>query len=405
MIINKYLLKDIIINFISFLVIINMVLVVTQILRVSDILVNFGFSLENILLPLLFIILPTFSLTTPIAFFFAMISSVGRLCLDGEYGVILASGYSLKQLARIPILFAVILFLTLSWSGAYLEGWGRRELMNFLYSKTKTELDNIITNKLQSGVFLSDFMGFILYAEKVSEDRRHLANVMIAPQKNAFFAKPDSESTAHFGYSLTAPKGEFSGSLENGDLSLSLEQSIMVLPKEEGENVSVVRFDALKFDLMKIFSSQFIGSEPEEDDFRSYGPLKLYDYVESLEKDVKRDEKNYLKARYLLHQRFGGSFSLVIFSIMAMIIGISDVRKGRSNTYYLAIAFVIFLYILIMAFKWLAEQGALPAPLAVWGLNIGAFTYAYYLLNKKSTLPMSESLLHLKYLFPFPWRY
>ncbi len=400
MIINKYLLKDIIINFISFLVIINMVLVVTQILRVSDILVNFGFSLENVLLPLLFIILPTFSLTTPIAFFFAMISSVGRLCLDGEYGVIVASGYSLKQLSFTPLIFSVLLFLGLSWSGAYMEGWGRRELMNFLYSKTKTELDNIITNKLQSGVFLSDFMGFILYAEKVSDDRRHLSNVMIAPQKNSFFAQPDKLGKDPFGYSITAPKGEFSGSLENGDLALSLEQSVMIQPKASGENISVVRFDALKFDLMKIFSSQFIGSEPEEDDFRSYGPLKLYNYVTSLEKEPKRDEKNYLKARYLLHQRFGGSFSLVIFSLMAMIIGISDVRKGRSNTYYLAIAFVILLYVLIMALKWLAEQGLVSAPLAVWGFNIGSFLYAYYLLSRKSTLPMSESLFHWRYLLP-----
>jgi len=147
----------------------------------TDVLVTFGITLENVLLPLLYVILPFMSFNIPIAYMFAVTLGIGRLSADGEYAGMLAAGYALRRTAVPVMLIAVVLYGVGLTCSMHLEGWGRRELVRFLYKKTQTEVDNMLKFKLQSGVFLDDFLGLVLYTERISSNRQNLENVMIAP--------------------------------------------------------------------------------------------------------------------------------------------------------------------------------------------------------------------------------
>ncbi len=87
-------------QFIVVLVILCAIVLVSQIARLAEVLVNFGFSVENILMPQLFVILPFLTYSIPWAFLFAVIVSIGRISGDGEYTAMLAGGYSLVKMAR-----------------------------------------------------------------------------------------------------------------------------------------------------------------------------------------------------------------------------------------------------------------------------------------------------------------
>src|SRR5690606_10602516 len=105
-------------------------------------------SAENVLLPFLYLILPFLSVTIPIAFLFAVLITFSRLSADGEYPAMLASGFSLKRAAMPVLLVAVVMYGVAASCALNLEPWGRRELVQFLYRKTQTELDNYVRYKM-----------------------------------------------------------------------------------------------------------------------------------------------------------------------------------------------------------------------------------------------------------------
>jgi lipopolysaccharide export system permease protein len=359
------------------------VIVVSQLVRLSEVLVTFGLSLENVFLPFLFIILPFLSLAIPMANLFAVVLTYGRLSADGEYAALLAAGYSLARSAVPVMLIAVLLYGAGAASAMYLEAWGRRELIQFLYRKTQTELDNMVKYKMQSGVFLDDFLGYVLYAEKISDDRTQFENVLLAPG-----GRDGNEE-----FSLLAPSGQITGSVETGDLKLSLNQGTAYARRQGTEKVSLLRFERAEIDLLRIFHDQIIGSDAAEDDYRSYTPTELAKYVSDLEAAPQKDPSLYRRAAYLFHSRIASPFAAITFALFGMVLGVSDPRRGKSTAYIGAIATIMGGYVLMMGCKWLAENGHASVIVSAWLPNVLLGGFGLFLVFQKNRLPPSEGTL------------
>ncbi len=363
---------------------------VSQLVRLSEALVAFGVSLENILLPFLYIIVPFLSFNIPISYLAAVMLAFSRFSSDGEYAAMLASGFPLKRAAKSVLIIAVILYFVASFCAVYGEAWGRKELVNFYFRKTQTEVDNLIKHRLQEGVFSEDFLGYMLYAEKISADRTRFGNLMIAPAG----ASKDR-------FTILAPSGGISGSVNEGKLNLFLEKGVLHASNREHGDQSVLKFDQMEIDLLRMFRERILGGDEAKDDYRSYPPLKLYQYVSAIENDPNVDRKIYYKARYLLHQRVATPFIVIIFACFGMALGVVDPRAGRNRAYAGAIAGIIVGYVVIMTFKWFAEKGTISAPLAAWLPNFGLLSFAWFLMYQKNRLPPSESPLdpqHIEFL-------
>ncbi|RYZ50627.1 MAG: LptF/LptG family permease, partial [Proteobacteria bacterium] len=226
-------------QFITVFCILSAVIVISQLVRLSEILVTFGLSVENLFLPFLFILMPFVSIIVPIALLFAVLLGFSRLSADGEYSAMMAAGYSLKR-AMIPVLFvATAAYAIAVMSSVYFESWGRRETLKFYHRKAQTELDNMIKYRMKEGVFQDDFLGYVLYAEKISSDRSHLENVMLAPGRDS--------SKEHF--TLLAPIASIDGSVEAGDLRMSFSHGIIYTAQPASSDVSIMKFKKLDLDL------------------------------------------------------------------------------------------------------------------------------------------------------------
>lgn len=379
----RYLLKELVPQFLSTLIVICAIIVVSQLVRLSEVLVTFGLSIENVFLPFLYIILPFISLTIPMAFLFAVVLTFGRLSADGEYAALLAAGFSLKRAARPVIAMSLVLYVAASLCALNLEAWGRREMVQFLYRKTQTELDNMVRYKMQAGVFLDDFLGYVLYAEKISADRSQFENIMLAPG-----SRSRGES-----FTLLAPSGTLSGSVEAGDLRLSLDYGVAYSARPNSDKHSILRFNRAEIDLLRIFHEQILGADSAEDDYRSYTPTELVNYVDGLKDQADEDPTEYRKARFLLHQRIGWPFSVVAFGLFGLVLGISDPRRGKSSAYVGVIVCAIVVYVVQMGFKWLSEKNGLPAPVGAWMPNLLLLAFGGFLVYQKNRLPPSEGTL------------
>jgi lipopolysaccharide export system permease protein len=377
-----YIVKEVVPQFFSALIILSTILVVSQLVRLSRELVAFGLSPENILLPFLYIILPFMSFNIPIAYLGAVMIAFGRLSADGEYAAMLASGFSLKKSVVPVIIMAVVLYLVAATCSVFGEPWGRKQLEQFFYEKTQTEVDNLIKFRLQSGVFAEDFLRFVLYTEKISSDRSTFTNVMIAPGNGS----DDS-------WMIMAPKGVISGSVSEGRLSLDLQNGVMHSSAARTNEHSILRFERMELDLLRLFREQILGGADASFDYRSYSPGELQKYVNKIEADPAVPREHYWKARYLMHQRFATPFVIVIFTCFGLVLGVTDPRSGKSRAYIGAIAGIIFGYVIVMGFKWFAEKGTISAPIAAWMPNGLLAIFGVWLVYQKNRLPPSESPL------------
>jgi len=375
-----YIVKEIVPQFFSALIILSTILVVSQLVRLSEALVAFGVSFENILLPFLYIIVPFLSFNIPISYLAAVMLAFSRFSNDGEYAAMLASGFPLRRAAKPVLIIAFVLYLLACYCSVYGEAWGRKELVNFYFRKTQTEVDNLIKVRLQEGVFSEEFMGYMLYAEKISPDRSRFGNLMIAPA-----------GSSKDRFTILAPTGGITGSVSEGRLNLLLEKGVLHSSNRVRGEQSILKFEQMEIDLLSMFRERILGGDEVKDDYRSYPPFKLYQYVNSIENDQTVPRQIFYKARFLLHQRIATPFIVIIFACFGMALGVTDPRSGRNRAYIGAISGIIGGYVVLMAFKWFAEKGSISAPVAAWFPNAALLAFSWFLMYQKNRLPPSES--------------
>lgn len=333
--------------------------------------------------------MPMVAITIPIALLFAVLLAFSRLSADGEYAALLASGYSLRRAVGPVLVVAAGAYVLAMASSVYFEAWARRETIAFTHRKAQTELDNIIKYKVKAGVFLDDFLGYVLYAENISSDRTHFENVMLAPGRG--------NTSQHF--TLLAPAASINGTVESGNLRMSFDYGLIYTTQPNHSDVSVVKFKRADLDLLRIFRDQVLGAQSEADDYRAYTPTQLWRYINAMATKTKQEEiDKYVKARYLFHQRLSMPFAAVFFALFAMVFGINDERRGKNFGFLASILTLIIGYIVMMSFKYLAEKGQLSAPLAAWLPNGLLLSIAGFLIYQKNRLPPSESIFDLRHI-------
>ena len=384
-----YWFREIVPQFFTSLCVLCSVIVISQIIRLSEVLVTFGLTLENVLMPFLFIMVPFLTFTIPMAYMFAVLLSFSRMSADGEFTAMLASGYSLRRAAFPVMLLGGLLYVVATFSALYLEPWGNNERIKFYKRKAETQLDNMIKVRMKPGVFLDDFLGYVIYAETMNPDRTRFDNVLLAP----------GSAQKGQNFTLLAPSASISGSVESGDLRMAFDYGVIYTATPTSDEVSVVKFKRAELDLLKIFQEKIFGPQDSGGDYRSLTPGPLKEFIATMkEKKDAHSQKLYRKANFLFHQRFGMPFATIFFAMFAMVLGIQDERRGKSQGYLGSIATIILSYILVMSFKYWAEKGLVSAPLGVWIPNAILLTFALYIVYQRNRLPPSESTLDPKFI-------
>lgn len=361
--------------------------VISQMIRLSEFLLAFGISFENIFLPITFIVIPFLTFTIPVAFMFAVMLSFSRMSMDGEYTAMLASGMGMKKILRPVAGLTLILVFICAYCANHLESWGRSEYLAYTFQKTQNELDNIIRTKMQPGVFVEDFLGYTFYAEKVDSKKENFGNVVICPNKTT---QPDKISV------VSAPRASIKGSMEKGSLTMTLFEGTSINMNSSSQETSVSKFDRLEFDILRIFREQLFGTKDQSEDYRSLATPKLYSYLKTLEDSKETNSRRYLKPLYLFHYRIASCLSPVIFGIFGILLGISDQRRPKGRGYAYAILSVVFTFIFVNSMRGPAANGLIPAEFAAWFPNTSLLIFGIFLLYRRNKLPPSEPALSLK---------
>jgi lipopolysaccharide export LptBFGC system permease protein LptF len=351
--------------------------------RLSNVLMTFGLSAENVLLPFLYIILPFLPVIFAVAYLFAVVTTVARLSVDGELTAIQSKGMSLMRFAHAPVVVGVLVSLLSGLSALYFEAWGRREFVQFVYRKSHVEVDNVLHTKLQEGVFLHDFLDYVLFAKTISKDRSTLSEVLVSSNR---------ESKTKF--VLLAKTAKLKGAIAEGNLKVQFFDGFVYSIADDGEEVKTARFRQGEIDLLQVFHERILGQPTAVDDFRSFPPGELSRFIDTLllKTDEPPPQEVLAKARYLWHSRLANALLVISFSLLGILLGVHDPRAVREPIFLKTVATIMLCFSLSSLFRWLAENSYTNPVLAAWGPQLTLLGLALLALLQRNRLPATQSL-------------
>jgi len=369
---SKSLITDVLKQFLVQLIGLNGLTLASQLTRLIEVLSQFGLNIENVLLPLIFLVVTFLPLTIPLAFLFAIVIVLNQSQQNGELTAIQALGVSPMNLAKPLLVFAVLLFGFGAVTGLYLDPWGQKEFRKFFIKKSQTEIDSLVKVQLRPGIFTDRFINHVFYAGKIDRDNLKFTNLVITPK---------SQSASPF--VLFASSGQITGSVESGSLKFMLKNPYTYSYSEGYKKLSTSHAKSMELDLLKIFQSEIVGRQGRLN-YTTFFPGELQTYYQEKNslllqeqqkknpdlKVIKKLKRSSYGANYLWHFRLAGSFIVFGFSMLGLRFVLGENVRGRSYLFVKVIGLVLLTYFLIMAMRWLAESGLVDAGVAVWTANI-----------------------------------
>ena len=347
--INGYILKEIAVPFCTILLVLTFVLLMGRILQLMDLMINKGIAFTDIA-RLMILLIPSFLVfTIPISLLMAILIGLGRLSGDNEITVLKMSGVSLYQLSLPVACAALAAFVMTATTSLFLVPFGNLASRNLLYDMAKQKASIGIREK----VFIDDFQGILLYAERISVQGDFLEGVLISDNR---ITREPSTIIARRAYLISNP--------DTMVITLRLEDGSMHTVDAGLKNYRKMdfRFYDVRLDLAASLS------EKKEVDAKSGAEMTIAELVAKLRSLGIKDEA--LREMAIeLNKKLTIPLSCLVFALIGVPVGIRAHRSVRSRGFAIGLALVLAYYLLRLGGEALVETGSLSPVIGTWTPN------------------------------------
>lgn len=370
----RYILSEIMRPFMGAAFFFAFVMMMFQIIRLSDFFIKQGVSGYSILVLLWYLLLTFTPVIFPIAFLLAVLMGFGRLSGDSEVLAMRASGVSIYSML-VPVMGAgvVLTFITLMCN-MYFVPYGSRMFRYDLFRITNTKA--IAT--IHEGTFNADFFDLVLYADNVDPKKNTMDRVLIYDERKEGQPVTVVARNGRILNNLQDEKGIpglvlrlFNGSLHRGNPEMD------VYEKTAFEVYDIfLRIETAKVVGVEIPRTMDMGVLSDKIDAVKANMRKTNRTFEQLGRDDQLDLLNY-GAEYW--KRIALAASCLVFALMGLAFGVVRTRTVRSNSFVICLV-VLLVYWTIYSYGWnLASEGKVPAIAGTFAANllmlvISAFT-------------------------------
>jgi lipopolysaccharide export system permease protein len=358
-ILRNYILKDFAAAFCFGLLILTMVMLLGNIMKLSDMVVRKGVSLFDALRIFSFFLPYIVGFTLPLAFLMGVLLSMGRLVGDNEIVAINVAGVSVYRILCLFLVLSAICSL-------FLLFLNDKVIPGFHY-RYRTEIKNIYSKNMgaliEPGVFMENFDGYIIYVSDV--ENNILKNVYIYETK-------DNKATSKVTFAKTA---DFV--VEGDSLKMKLNDGF----RDETDVNNPGQLYRLMF--KTFFTDIPIAQKRQNSEEKKRSDMTIAEL---------RDKMMELKAKGIkthefsgeIHQRISFAFSALVFTIFGF--GISLVVRHREKSINFGIAFLIagFYYLLFILGTALVEYQKIAPWVGMWMPNIIVLTAGLIVMFKNA---------------------
>lgn len=179
-IIDRYVAAEVIGPFVMGVGLLTFALVTGKLLKLTEMVVNHGVGLGQVM-SLIGYIMPAFlELTFPMAVLLGVLLGFGRMSGDRELIAARACGISLYRLAIPVIGVALVVYAMASWFAFSVRPWANTNLQAELYRLSRTRS----TAGLKEKIFDNSFPGLVLYVDHISDNNGSLQGVLISDARS-----------------------------------------------------------------------------------------------------------------------------------------------------------------------------------------------------------------------------
>jgi lipopolysaccharide export system permease protein len=355
-----YILKEILPVFLIGLMVFTIILLMDKLLKLIEMILGSGVSLLQISMLLAYLTPSFLVFTIPMAVLLSILITFGRLSGDSEITAFKASGMSLYQLFFPVSIFSVGAYLLTTFLVFYGLPWGNQGFKTTLYkiAQSKVEIE------IKERVFNDLFDGLVVYVEKVPIQGKRIEGILIYDDRdqgktNTIFAKE--------GYLFSHPESQevvlrlFNGDIHRFDPKTNVYQK--------------VKFNTydLKLEFAKALSG--LGRKLRDHEMSIEDIKKKIEQKKAIGEDTTSQEVE-------LQKRFAIPFACIVFTLVAVPLGIQPRRSGRSFGFIFSIFILLTYYISLTASEILALRQTIPTFLAGWAPNFLFGSFGIYLLIK-----------------------
>ncbi|HUA33669.1 MAG TPA: LPS export ABC transporter permease LptF [Candidatus Binataceae bacterium] len=359
-IIDRYVAREVLAPFAVGVGLLTFALVTARLLKLTEMVVNHGVSVGDVL-GLIGYIMPAFlEMTFPMAVLLGVLLGFGRMSGDQEMTAARACGVSLYRLA-IPVLaVALVVYAISSWFAFSLRPWANSNLTHKLFELSETTS----TAGLKEKIFNANFPGLVVYVDEMSSENQMLKGVMISDSRDP---KQQNTIIARSGIIVPASQGVVTLRLFDGSI-------YGVEPKSESSHITSFRIYDLSVQPMESMGVR--AQDPEE--------LPYAALVAQIRKAREEGKPDY-EAETELAGKYTIPFATMLFAIIGIPLGLKPARGGHSERFGVAVGLFFIYYSLMRVGETLAQRGKLNAFVAMSLPDIAFVILAIWLFTRAAS--------------------
>jgi lipopolysaccharide export system permease protein len=347
--INRYILREIAVPFCMILCVLTFVLLMGKILQIMDLMINKGIGFTDITRLMLFLMPSFLVFTIPISLLIAILIGLGRLSGDNEWTVLKMSGISLYQLSFPVACTALATFLMTLATTIFLVPYGNLASKALLFDMARQKASIGIREK----VFIDDFQGILLYAEKIPVHGDFLEGVLISDSR---ISREPSTIIARRAYLVSNP-----------------DTMVITLRLEDGSTHTVDpslnhyrKMDFRFYDVRLDLASPLAGDK--NSGVKSSTEMSLAELMARVRNSGVKDEA-LRELAIELNKKLTIPFSCLVFALIGMPLGIRAHRSVRSRGFTIGLFLVLIYYLFRLSGEALVETGGLSPIIGTWAPN------------------------------------
>ena len=369
----RYLGKELLASFALGLVGFTFILLTGRILQLTELFVNKGIPLSQIL-ELLYYLLPSFLvLTVPMATLLSVLLTFNRLSGDNEFTALKASGVSLYQMTPPVFMLAFLAYAATSLLSFYALPKANHASRSLLYEIASSRAHVGVRER----VFNDDFEGLVLYIERIAPKTFQWEHVFISDSRN-----PSEVNT------IIAPEGEILSNPQALTVTLRLRNGAIHKLGWHTEGYQKIDFNL--YDLRLILNTGLKSKQNEE---KHPADMSIAELIAAVKNP--QAQKTDFKTQWIkIHEKFSIPFVCLVFGILGIPLGLQSQpsRPGKSIGFAWSTGVLLIYYLMTSAGTSLAERGVILLEAGMWFPNAVFLALGVYLLikaaNESPVLPM-----------------
>jgi lipopolysaccharide export system permease protein len=349
LILHRYIMKGLIPPLLINLLFLTAIFLMTRMLQITKLIVNYNVSLASIGLILLYSIPHFLVFVLPMSVMLGILLTLMRMSSDNEIVALKSGGVSIYRLLPPILVFAVAGFLATLFMTLYGMPRGKAAITRLTYAMLTSNTDV----GLKARTFNTRFKGVTLYVNEVDLHDRTMKDVFIEDRRN-----PKAVST------IVAPRGRFIKDAKGRSIRLRLFNGMINQTSREKRTANTIYFSTydINLDMRQLTRAR----DMAEKDADAMGLAELLRHIQS----VRTSPEDYHKALIALHEKFSIPAACLALAVLAIPLGIELKSSRRSAGLGMGLFIFIVYYVLMTAGRVLGEIGIIPPAVGLWAPNM-----------------------------------